>query len=217
MQAQAPAEQHGGIERTNVILPLDRTRIKEAVELMNRHAVVDGPALPIRQIVEPHQFSLERVAHGNHAVGAIGAVSFVIADAFRRPEPKRIPGTPVFGGMHREHGAMIAASLLDPHHRVGRKPVVSVHHVKMADVVLGLKEVPDERTAHFLDFLLENASQTEGTVMIPDAVDLLRAGLLRRVADRKKDRGFGQRMDGHVQQAGEVRDRCRCPGQTELS
>jgi hypothetical protein len=68
---------------------------------------------------------------------------------------------------------MIGAPLLDPHHRVRGKPVVGVHHVEVADIVLGLKEMPDERPAHFLDFLHKHAVQIEGTVMITDAVDLV--------------------------------------------
>src|SRR6185436_5156362 len=98
-----------------------------------------------------------------------------IPDVFRRSFKKHISGTPILGRMHREHGAMIGATLLDPHHGVGRKPVVSVHHVEVTDVVFRLEEMPNERPAHFLDLLHENAVQTERAVMIPDTVDLVRA------------------------------------------
>src|ERR1035437_8647172 len=40
-----------------------------------------------------------------------------------------------------------------------------------------------------------------------DAIHLLRAGGLRGMARGKEDRGLGQRMNGHVQQRGKVRDR----------
>ena len=65
---------------------------------------------------------------------------------------------------------------------------MGVHDIEMTDVILGLKEMPDEGTAHFLNFLQENRTQAEGAVMIPDSIDLVRAS--RPVAGPCKDVQF---------------------------
>ena len=66
---------------------------------------------------------------------------------------------------------MIPAVLLDPHHRVGRQPVVRMNHVEMSDVILRLEKVPDERAAHLLNFVHEIAAEIMRTVVIPHTVN----------------------------------------------
>jgi hypothetical protein len=46
-----------------------------------------------------------------------------------------------------------------------------VDHVEVADIILRLKEVPDERAAHLLHFVHDVAIQVVGTVVIPDSVN----------------------------------------------
>src|SRR6266850_3370174 len=73
--------------------------------------------------------------------------------------------------MHGEHRAMVRPALLDPDHRVGSEPVMSMHDIKMAYVIFSLEKVPDKRTAHLLDFADKTAVLIVWTVVIPHAVD----------------------------------------------
>ena len=50
-----------------------------------------------------------------------------------------------------------------------------MNHVEMADMIFSLEEVPEERTAHLLDFVHKAAAQVVWTVVIPDAVNPLDA------------------------------------------
>ncbi len=61
--------------------------------------------------------------------------------------------------------------LFDPDHGIRRQPVMSMHHVKAADMIFGLEEVPDEGAAHFLDFVDEVGVQVVRAVVMPDPVD----------------------------------------------
>src|SRR5208282_2397017 len=97
---------------------LDRPRVDPAVIALHRDAVIDGPALPIGQVVHPHQLPLQGVADGDDALGTVGAVPFVVTNPRRGAAMELVAATPVFSGVHRQHRPVVGATLFDPHHRV---------------------------------------------------------------------------------------------------
>src|SRR6267154_1910615 len=97
------------------------------VELVDLHSVINHPALPVRQVIHPAQLALQRTADGNDSVSAVSAEPFLLSDRDRRPVPKIIPATPIFGRMHGQHRAMVRTALPDPHQRTGSQPVVRMY------------------------------------------------------------------------------------------
>ena len=65
------------------------------------------------------------------------------------------------------------ASLLDPDQGIARKPIMRVHNIEAADVVLGLEHMMDEGSAHVVHFVDEIGMQVEWTPMIMNTVNPL--------------------------------------------
>ena len=172
MHGEPTRKQNGGIRGPDGVSISDDGRIDPAVEFVNGHAIVDHPAFPIGQIIHPHQLALEGATDRDDAISAIGAVTFVVANAGARAAPEIVSAATIFGGMHCQHVAMIGPTLFDPDHGVGGEPVVGVDDIEMAVAIFFLKEMPDKRAAHLLNFIDEIAVEVEWTKMVPDAVDL---------------------------------------------
>ena len=172
MHGEPTGEQNGGIHGRDGVSTSDDGRVDPAVEFVNGHAIVDHPAFPIGEVIHPHQLALERATDCDDAVGAIGAVTLVVANAGARTAPEIVSAAAIFSGMHGQDGAMIGPALFNPDHGIGGEPVVRVDEIEMAVTIFFLEEMPDERTAHFLDFIDETGVEIEWTVVIPDAIDL---------------------------------------------
>ena len=94
---QPATKQHRRVHGADAIPAFDRAGIDPAIVLVYRHSIIDHPALPIRQIVHPHQFALERATDRNDPIGAIGAMALVVSNARRRAAPEVIAAAAIFG------------------------------------------------------------------------------------------------------------------------
>jgi len=161
LHGEPTSEEDGRIEWPDGVSTSDDDRVDPAVEFVNGYAVVDHPAFPIRQIIHPHQLALECATNCDNAVGAIGAVTFVVANAGARTAPEIVSAAAIFGGMHGQHVAMIGPTLFYPGHRIGGEPVVRVDDIEMTVTIFFLKEMPDVGTAHLLNFIDETCVEIE--------------------------------------------------------
>src|SRR5262249_32086113 len=153
----------------------DHPGVDLALELFRGHTVVNHSPFILWQIIHPHQFPLQSITYRDYTIGAVRAVPFVVANSAGWSVPEMVSAAAIFGGMHRQDPFVIRPAMFDPRHRIRAQPVVGVDDIEMADVILGLEEMPNKGAAHFLDFIHEIVGVIERAVMVPDPVNLAHA------------------------------------------
>ena len=182
----AADEKNRGVERPDGIAAFDLAGIDRVIESSRVDAVVDDGGLVIGALVQPADLVLELVGHGDDAIGAVGAVPFVVLNAWRLSAEEAVAVASVLGRVHGQH-RLAAAAILDPDKGVGSQPVVRVDDVEVAHMIFHGAILVDEGPAHVVDFIDEIARQHEVAAMVLDAVDAIVGGLLMAAAREDVD------------------------------